>query len=487
MLQLNHSSLLQTKSLINGKWTEGTTGKRFPVINPFDQQEITQVAEMGAQETKNAIEAAHRAFPVWKALSPTERGNYLLKWKELIHKHWDDLSTLLTFEEGKPYEQSTHELMGCSGFLSWYAEEAKRLHGHTLTSPDPSRRFLTLRQPVGVVAIVTPWNFPSVLPIQKCAPALAAGCTVVLKPAEDTPLSSLALAYLAQEAGLPPGVFNVIACENPQHVGHELLHHPLVKKFSFTGSTNVGKQLTSDAAHTVKNVCLELGGNCPALVFEDADLNQAVEQTFWPKFYNAGQCCNNINRFLVHKNIYNAFIDQFHQMIAKYIKLGSGMDKATTVGPLINQQGLTKVDQLIQDALKQGAVAVTKQEHSLTGPLFYPPTLLSHVTPKMRLYREEIFGPVAAIYPFETEEEAIAMANDTHYGLAAYLFSENIGRIWRVAEALEAGSIGANTCDVVSELLPFGGWKESGIGRENGAIGSLNSYCESKSFVIGGI
>ncbi|MEM7175211.1 MAG: NAD-dependent succinate-semialdehyde dehydrogenase [Chlamydiota bacterium] len=487
MLQLNHSSLLKTKSFINGKWTEGTVGKTFSVVNPFDQQEVTQVAEMGAPEARSAIEAAHQAFPMWKALTPKERGGYLLKWKELISRHWDDLSALLTYEEGKPHEQSTHELMGCSGFLTWYAEEAKRLHGHTITSPDASRRFLTLRQPVGVVALITPWNFPSVLLLQKCAPALAAGCTVVLKPAEDTPLSALAHAYLAQEAGIPPGVFNVVACGNPETVGHELLHHPLVRKFSFTGSTDVGKKLTSVAAKTVKNVCLELGGNCPAIIFEDADLERAVHQTFWLKFYNAGQCCNNINRFLVHTKIYDAFIDAFRQMIDKRIKLGSGMDATTTVGPLINHQGLAKVEELVQDALSQGAVAVTGGQRSSKKDLFYPPTLLRNVTPKMRLYREEIFGPVAPIYSFTTEEEAIHMANDTHYGLAAYLFSENIGRMWRVTEALEAGSIGANTCDAVSELLPFGGWKESGIGRENGAVGSLDSYCEYKSFIIGGI
>lgn len=484
---LRHPALMKRHSFIDGRWIEGEKKATFPVVNPFDQTVITQVAEMGAQEARAAIEAAHRALPKWKALPPSERGHYLLAWEELIRTHQEDLSTLLTFEEGKPFEQATHEFMGCSGFLKWYAEEAKRLHGYTLTSPDPSRRFFTLRQPVGVVAMVTPWNFPSVLPIQKCAPALAAGCTVVLKPAEDTPLSALALAYLAEKAGFPPGVFNVIACHDPTEVGRELLTHPLVRKFSFTGSTEVGKALSATAAHTVKNTCLELGGNCPALIFDDADLDQAVSQTFWPKFYNGGQCCNNINRFLVHESVYRPFIDQFHAMIKEHMRLGSGMEAATTLGPLINKQGIDKVDRLVHRAVEEGATVVTGGKLLSPHSLCYHPTLLSHVTPTMSLYRAEIFGPVAPIYRFTTESEAISMANDTPYGLAAYLFSQNPSRMWRVAEALEAGSIGVNTCDVTSELLPFGGWKESGIGRENGAIGSLDGYLEQKSVVLGGM
>ena len=485
MLSLRHSALLQTKSLIDGSWTEGTTGKTFPVINPATQKTVASVAEMGGEDARRAITAAQRAFPSWKALSPKERGHYLQKWATLIERHFEDLSVLLSSEQGKPYEQATHEFMGCTGFLTWHSEEAKRIHGYTLTSPDPSRRFFIFRQPLGVVAVITPWNFPAVLLLQKCAAALAAGCTVILKPAEDTPLSALAQGYLAKEAGLPKGVLNILACKNPVEVGRELLKSQTVRKLSFTGSTEVGKALASDAAHTVKKVCLELGGNCPALIFEDADLTYAVEKTFWMKMYNAGQCCNNINRFLVHEKIYNAFVEKFYRMINTYAKLGPWTDKTATVGPLINEQGIAKVCELVDDAVQAGAKVITGGKRSSSGPLFYSPTLLTGVTPNMRIYREEIFGPVAAVYSFAKDEEAIAMANDTSYGLAAYLFTENIRRLWHVAEALEAGSIGANSCDVASELLPFGGWKESGIGRENGVVGSLNEFCEEKSLILG--
>jgi len=482
---LKDKKLLRTDSYINGKWVTGST--TFPVINPFNGKKIADVTEVGAQETKAAIEGAHKAFESWKKMSAKERGALLKKWDALMNENWEDLSTLLTHEVGKPYEQATHELMGNNGFFNWYAEESKRLHGLTMLSPDPNRRFLTIKQPVGVVAVVTPWNFPSVLPIQKCAPALAAGCTVVLKPAEDTPLSALALAELADRAGIPPGVFNVITCQNPTQVGYELTHHPLVRKFTFTGSTEVGKRLYSEAGKTVKNVKLELGGNCPAVIFEDADIDKAVQGTFWFKFYNAGQCCNNINRFFVHKSVHDKFVDKFQKMMDQHLRLGNGMDPNTSLGPLINAQGINKCEALVDDALSKGATALRGGARSTLGELFYEPTLLVDMDPKMRMYREEVFGPVAPIYRFSTEEEVIKMANDTNYGLASYLFSENIGRTWRVAESFEAGSVGINTTDVVSELLPFGGWKESGVGRENALIGSLDAYCENKSLIIAGI
>ncbi len=485
MLKLKDPTLLKTQSYINGNWVSGT--QSFKVYNPFDGTLVAEVTEVSKKETIKAIEMAQNAFISWKNLTAEERGSYLLKWEKLIHKHWDDIATILTHEVGKPYEQSVHELMGNVGFLNWYAQEGKRLHGHTLQSPDPNRRFMTIRQPLGVLGLITPWNFPSVLVVQKCAPALASGCTMVLKPAEDTPLSALALAELAHRAGFPPGVFNVLPCLDPTEVGTILTSHSLIRKVSFTGSTYVGKKLMSAAGKGIKNICMELGGNCPAIIFEDAQLNRAVESTFWFKFYNAGQCCNNINRFLVQESVYETFAQKFQAMIDKHLKMGSGMDPSNNLGPLINEQGIAKVEELIQDALQKGATLRCGGSRSNMGPLFYNPTILTNGNQNMRLYREEIFGPVAAMYPFKTEEEAIQMANDTQYGLGAYFFTENIGRSFRVSEALEAGSVGMNTTDVCSELLPFGGWKESGIGRENSALESLNDYCEIKSVIFGGI
>lgn len=478
-------NLLREESYIDGKWVKGK--KTFPVRNPFDGKKIADVAEMGTEEAEKAILAAHKAFQTWKNVSARERGALLKKWDALMNEHWDDLAHLLTLEQGKPYEQSTHELMGNNGFFQWHAEEAKRTAGETILSPDPNRRFMTLKQPVGVVGVVTPWNFPSVLPIQKCAPALAAGCTIVLKPAEDTPLSALGLAALAEEAGIPPGVFNVVTCQNPREVGYALTHHPLVRKFTFTGSTAVGKELYSACGNSVKNLTMELGGNCPAIIFNDADIDKAVQGTFWFKFYNAGQCCNNINRFLVHADVYDRFVETFKGMMEKHLRLGSGLDEKTSIGPLINEAAISKCESLVDNALAGGAAAVLGGRRSTVGPLFYEPTLLTDMDPKMEMYRDEVFGPVAPIYRFKTEEEAIKMANDTEYGLAAYLFSENIGRTWRVGEALEAGAVGVNTTDVVAEVLPFGGWKVSGIGRENGLRGSQEAYLETKSLIIAGV
>lgn len=481
---LKDKSLLKTDSYIHGKWVKGK--KTFPVKNPFDGKKVADVSEIDGKTAAKAIEQAHSAFETWKNVSAKERAALLKKWRTLMQENWDDLATLLTLEQGKPFEQSTHELMGNEGFFEWHAEEARRMTGLTMTSPDPNRRFMIWKEPVGVVSVVTPWNFPSVLPIQKCAPALAAGCTIVMKPAEDTPLSALALAELADRAGIPLGVFNVLTCNDPSEVGYELTHHPLVRKFTFTGSTEVGKSLYSACGSTIKNVTMELGGNCPAVVFDDADIDKAVDGTFGFKFYNAGQCCNNINRFLVHKSAHDQFVEKFKERM-ETLKLGNGLDKSTNLGPLINEAAIVKCEELVDDALSKGATALTGGARSTVGNLFYEPTLLVDMDPKMRMYREEVFGPVAPIYTFSTEEEAIEMANDTNYGLAAYLFSENIGRTWRVAEGFDTGSVGINTTDVVSELLPFGGYKESGLGRENGVQGSLDAYLEKKSVIISGI
>lgn len=485
MLKLKDPSLLKTESYINGNWIKGKS--RFAVYNPSNGTIITEVAEVGTAETNHAIKAAQTAFEKWKQLTAKQRGEHLKKWEALIYENWDDISTILTYEAGKPFEQSTHELMGCTGFLNWYANEAQRLHGYTLQSPDPNRRFMTLRQPIGVIGVISPWNFPSVLVVQKCAPALAAGCTVVLKPAEDTPLSALVHAELAHRAGIPPGVFNVITCQDPTEIGNEMTSNPLIHKLTFTGSTEVGKKLATASGNTIKNLCMELGGNCPAIIFEDADLDKAVTSTFWFKFYNAGQCCNNINRIFIHQNLYEKYVKKFQKMLSELLKMGDGMDLSNNLGPLINEQNVKKVETLVDDALAKGATAICGGYRSSLGPLFYEPTLLIDADTKMRMYQEEVFGPVASCYKFSSEEEVIHMANDTHYGLAAYLYTEDIGRSWRVTEALEAGSVGINTHDVCSELLPFGGWKQSGIGRENSAIESLNDYCETKSLVISGI
>ncbi|MCB1084773.1 MAG: NAD-dependent succinate-semialdehyde dehydrogenase [Chlamydiia bacterium] len=477
--------MLRTESYINGKWVKGK--KTFPVVNPFDGKKIADVADLGGKEAEEAIKSAHTAFDKWKRISAKERGEYLKRWSALMQEHWEELAKILTIEQGKPYEQATHELMGNEGFFEWHSQEARRATGETIPSPDPNRRFMTLKQPVGVVAVVTPWNFPSVLIIQKCAPALAAGCTIVLKPAEDTPLSALALAALAHEAGIPPGVFNVITCQDPKEVGYELTRHPLVKKFTFTGSTAVGKELLSATANTIKNVTMELGGNCPALIFEDADIEKAVQETFWFKFYNAGQCCNNINRFLVHRSVHDKFVSLFAKMMEEHLKLGNGLDEATNLGPLINEQGIAKCESLVDNALSKGATAVKGGARSTIAPLIYEPTLLTGMTEEMDASCDELFGPVAAIYSFDSEKEALKKANNTEYGLAAYLFSENIGRTWRVSEELEAGAVGVNTTDVVAEVLPFGGWKASGLGRENGVRGSLDAYLETKALIISDI
>ncbi len=485
MVKLKNPELLKTDSYINGKWIKGS--EHFDVINPFDQSVITTVSGINKSLAQEAVESAHKAFASWKALRAEERGSYLKRWSKLIEQNQEDLALILTLEVGKPLEQAHHEFMGCTGILRWAAEEACRLTGYTPSSPDPSRRFLAIKQPVGVIAAITPWNFPSVLPLKKCAPALAVGCTAVLKPAEDTPLSALALAHLAHEAGIPPGVFNVLTCSSPDEVGKEIITHPLVRKVSFTGSTEVGKKIIQQSGSGVKNLTMELGGNCPAIIAKDANIERAAEQTFWFKMYNAGQCCNNINRFLIHTDVYDTFVEKFESMMKEHIRLGPGTEESSSMGPLINTQGMEKVESHVKDALAKGAIARVGGKKSDQGALFFEPTLLVNVKPNMQLYHEETFGPVVACYRFGEDEEAIAMANDTHYGLASYLFTESMSKSWKIAEALEAGSIGVNTCDVVNESLPFGGWKESGIGREGGAIGGLDSFLESKTVVMGGL
>lgn len=449
-----------------------TTTVTFGIVNPATQDLVGEAPDQSREEAANAIQEAQEAFHSWSQKTPKERGDILKRWHDLTLKNVDHLAKILHLEQGKPLHEAEEEIYDGALFLEWYAEEAKRIHGYTALSPDPSRRLMTIKQPIGVVGVITPWNFPSALPLQKCVPALAVGCTVVLKPAEETPLSALEHAKIAKQAGIPSGVFNIVTCQNPIEVGKELTSNPLVRTLSFTGSTAVGRVLMQNAAQNVKKISLELGGNSPLLVFEDANLDLAVEKAIGMKFYNCGQVCNNINRFFIHESVYDRFVSKFQRRM-----------ETLSLGPLSNARLAEKIERLLADAEGQGAQIIGGKRKSL----FLEPTLLKEMTPNMAMFHEEIFGPIAPIYRFSGEEEVITLANDTEYGLAAYLFTENIGRSIRVAEALEAGSVGINTTDVYSELLPFGGWKQSGLSREMGLEKCLDDFLETKSLVIGGL
>lgn len=478
---IKNEKILRTQAFIDGNWIEGENGNFFSVYNPFDGKEIAKIPNFGKKETIQAIEASNWAFGAWSSTLAHERAQKLAHLAELVRQNADDLALLITLEQGKPLHESKNEVLLSADVIRWSGEEACRVHGLTQCDPDEERCAMTIRQPMGVIGIITPWNFPSAIPAQKVFGAVAAGCTVVLKPAEDTPLSALALAYLSQEAGIPPGVFNVITCEKPNEVGEVLTSHPLVSKVTFTGSTEVGKKILAMCASTVKKATLELGGNCPLIVFEDADLEKALQGIFDLKFYNAGQCCNSINRVLVQHSIYDSFIKICTEM-AKNLTVGSGL-KSVDIGPLINQEAKNKIEGLIEDASQKGAeIALAKKKQK---GLLCSPIVIKNASSDMRIFSEEIFGPVLAFYSFDTEDEAIAVANDTRYGLAAYFYTENLGRAMRVGKALEAGTIGINTTNTFSPMLPFGGWKESGIGREGGISGALDDYCELKALSIG--
>lgn len=478
---IKNKQIIRTKAYIDGNWIDGSKKKFFSVLNPFNEKEIVKVSNLGKKETTQAIEAAYWAFPAWSSMLASERSQKLKRLAELIKQNGKDLALLLTLEQGKPLQESESEVFRTVDTINWLANEACRIHGLTQCDPDEGRSVMTIRQPMGVVGVITPWNFPFAIPAQKSFAALAAGCTVVLKPAEDTPLSALALAYLSQEADIPPGVFNVITCEDPKEVGEVITSHPLVSKITFTGSTEVGKKILEMCATTVKKVTLELGGNCPLIVFEDADLEKALQGIFDLKFLNAGQCCNSINRLLIQDSIYDLFIKKFLEM-TKNLTLGSGLE-SVNMGPLINRAGKSKVEELVKDATQKGAeVMMPKKKQK---GLLCPPIIIKNARSDMRIYHEEIFGPVASFYSFETEDEAIAIANDTRYGLASYFYTENLARAMRVGKALESGAVGINTTNTYSITLPFGGWKESGIGREGGVLEALNDYCEVKALSFG--
>jgi succinate-semialdehyde dehydrogenase/glutarate-semialdehyde dehydrogenase len=475
-------TLLKTQAFIDGAWVgEPTT----IVTDKATGEEIARVPAMGAAETNAAIAAAHRAFPAWSGLLAKERSKILRRWYELIIEHADELALLLTREQGKPLPEAKGEIIYGAAFVELFAEEAKRVYGELIPTHKADARVVVMKQPVGVVGAITPWNFPSAMITRKVSPALAVGCTVVVKPAEDTPLSALALAELAQRAGVPKGVFNVVTAKDPVPVGRALTDSPLVRMITFTGSTEVGKLLMEQAARTVKRVAMELGGNAPFIVFDDADLDRAVAGALASKFRNAGQTCVCANRILVQDGVYDAFADKLTAAVRK-LKVGAGTETGVTVGPLINKQAVKKVEEHVADAVAHGATIVVGGKVSPLGGTFYEPTVLTGVTQDMKVAREETFGPVAPLFRFATEAEALRMANDTPFGLAAYFFTRDLGRCWRVAEALEYGIVGVNEGITSTEIAPFGGFKESGIGRE-GSHHGVEEFLETKYTLMGGL
>ena len=480
---LQDPSLLKTAGYINGTWVQGPD--TFAVTDPATGLELAQVANLTPTHTQQAIDAAEAALPAWRSLTHKQRSQLLRKWFDLIMAHRDDLARLMTAEQGKPLAEATGEVVYGATFVEWYAEEAKRTYGETVPSFAPDRRAMVLRQPIGVCAAITPWNFPVAMITRKVAPAIAAGCTVVVKPAEFTPLCALALAELAHRAGIPQGVINVVPTEHAAAVGKVLCDSPVVRHLSFTGSTEVGRILMAQCAPTIKKLALELGGNAPFIVFDDADLDSAVEGAMSSKYRNAGQTCVCANRFLVQRGVQDAFAEKLARAVNK-LQVGNGLDAGVEIGPLINTQALRDVDSLVQDALAAGAELVVGGGPHTLGGLFYQPTILKNVTNTMPIAANEIFGPVAPLITFDTEAEGIALANDTRAGLAAYFYARDVGRIWRVAEGLEYGMVGINEGIISNAAAPFGGVKESGLGREGSRHG-MDEYLEIKYLCFGGV
>ncbi|MFZ2298043.1 MAG: succinate-semialdehyde dehydrogenase (NADP(+)) [Burkholderiales bacterium RIFCSPLOWO2_12_FULL_64_99] len=483
---LQDPTLLKTQALINGQWVDAP--QRFAVTDPATGAVLAEVPNLGAEQTQAAIAAANAAWPAWRALSAKARAAILMKWFHLLNQHADDLARIMTAEQGKPLAEARGEVLYGASFVEWFAEEARRVYGETIPSPDPSKRLLVLRQPVGVCAAITPWNFPVAMITRKVAPALAAGCPVVIKPAEATPLSALAVAELAQRAGMPPGVLNVITADAQRsiEVGKVLCASDTVRHLSFTGSTEVGRILMQQCAPTIKKLSLELGGNAPLIVFDDADLDVAVEGALASKYRNSGQTCVCANRMYVQAGIYDAFVARLAARVAE-IKIGNGFEQGVAQGPLIDDEALNKVETLVADAVAKGAKVLTGGARAkVSGGAFYQATVLANVSSDMRVAREEIFGPVAPVFKFETEAEAIAAANHTEFGLASYFFSRDMGRIFRVGEALEYGMVGVNTGMISHCEAPFGGVKQSGLGRE-GARHGMDDYVEIKYLCLGGL
>ncbi|XDA04197.1 NADP-dependent succinate-semialdehyde dehydrogenase (plasmid) [Cupriavidus sp. Agwp_2] len=483
-MQLKDSGLLRAQAYIAGSWQDADSGATFTVTDPASGALIGTVPGMGAAETRRAIDAAQAAQAGWRRKTARERAAVLRAWYELMLANADDLALLMTTEQGKPLAEAKGEVVYAASFLEWFAEEAKRVSGDVLATPANDKRLVVVKEPVGVCAAITPWNFPLAMITRKAGPALAAGCAMVLKPAEDTPLSALALAVLAERAGLPAGLFSVITGDAIA-IGGELTANPVVRKLSFTGSTEVGRILMRQSADTIKKLSLELGGNAPFIVFDDADLDAAVEGAIASKYRNAGQTCVCANRLYVHDKVYDAFAEKLVAAVAK-LKVGYGVEPGVLQGPLINEDAVAKVESHITDALGKGARLLAGGKRHALGGTFFEPTVLADVTPAMRVAREETFGPLAPLFRFSTDEEAIAMANDTEFGLASYFFSRDIGRVWRVAEALEYGMVGINTGLISNEVAPFGGVKQSGLGREGSKYG-LDEYLEVKYLCMGGV
>ena len=475
-------TLIRTNAYIAGSWTGAPV---TPVLDKATGQEIAKVPNLGVEETREAIKTAHAALPAWRQRTAKERSQILRTWFDLISAHSEDLAHLLSREQGKPLAEARGEIAYGAGFVEFFAEQAKRIYGETIPSPKSDSRIIVIKQPIGVVAAITPWNFPNAMITRKVTPALAAGCTVVVKPAEDTPLSALALAVLGEQAGIPAGVFNIITTEDPEPVGKELCANPLVKMITFTGSTEVGKILLRQAAGTVKKTTMELGGNAPLIVFDDADLERAVAGAMASKFRNAGQTCVSANRIYVQTGVYDAFASRLAEEMAK-LKVGRGLEEGVNVGPLINEAAVTKVETHVADAVTKGAEVVCGGKRHAKGGTFFQPTLLKSVTSDMQVVREETFGPVAALLQFQDEDDVIAMANDTPFGLASYFYARDLARVWRVSEALQFGIVGVNEGIISSELAPFGGVKESGLGRE-GSHHGIEEFVEMKYIYLGGL
>ncbi|MCP3720183.1 NAD-dependent succinate-semialdehyde dehydrogenase [Paraburkholderia sp. CNPSo 3281] len=484
MTNLQHPGLLREQAYIDGQWRGADDGATLEVHNPSTGERIANVPNMGAPEARAAIEAAHRAFPAWRATSAKERARLLRNWFELIMANQETLAQIMTREQGKPLAEAHGEIGYAASFIEWFAEQGKRIDGDVIPSPNPDQRLVVTKEPIGVCAAITPWNFPAAMITRKAAPALAAGCTIVIKPANETPLSAFALAALAEQAGIPAGVINIVTGKS-REIGLEMTSSPLVKKLTFTGSTEVGRLLMRQCSDTVKKVSLELGGNAPFIVFDDADLDAAIEGALLSKYRNAGQTCVCANRFYVHDSVYDEFCRRFAERVSAF-EVDDGFAEGVNIGPLITEAARDKVDGLVRDAVAQGARVVTGGAPHARGGNFYAPTVLADAKPGMAVLAEEIFGPVAPIVRFSSDAEVVQLANDSIYGLAAYFYSRDIGRIWRVAEQLEYGIVGINTGLISNEVAPFGGVKQSGIGREGSKYG-IEDYLSIKYLCMAGV
>ncbi|WP_375575639.1 NADP-dependent succinate-semialdehyde dehydrogenase [Paracidovorax oryzae] len=484
MLKLKNPGLLREQAYLDGRWVDADDGGTIDVTNPATGESVARVPRMGAAEARRAIEAANRAWGPWRRRTAKERAAILRRWNDLMLANADDLAAIMTAEQGKPLAEARGEVTYAASFIEWFAEEGKRVHGDTLASPAADKRIVVLKEPIGVCAAITPWNFPAAMITRKAGPALAAGCPMVLKPASATPLSALALAVLVEEAGVPPGVFSVLT-GGSSDIGGEMTSNPLVRKLSFTGSTETGRALMRQSADTIKKLSLELGGNAPFIVFDDADLDAAVQGAIASKFRNAGQTCVCANRIYVQAGVYDAFADKLAEAVRR-LKVGNGMDEGVEQGPLIDEAAVKKVQEHLQDAVAKGARILTGGKPHALGGTFFEPTVLTGATPQMQLSREETFGPVAPLFRFESDEEAVRLANDTEFGLASYFYSRDIQRVWRVAESLEYGIVGINTGLISNEVGPFGGVKQSGLGREGSHYG-IDDYVVIKYLCLGGM